>query len=176
MQHSLGSGFTLVELLVTVSVFAIIAAIAVPSYQNTLDRRRLIGAAEQIQSDFQFARSEAVKINQNVFMAFRPVAGNSATWCYGLNAGATCNCTIVNSCQISGVNRVVSSNEFRGVSLAQGFAGGDVSLPPRFTGINNSTIMLTSDSGKIDAVVDSLGRIRLCSPTANEKIAGYSMC
>ena len=69
-QHKLNSGFTLVEMVITLTVIAILAGIAVPSFTETLDRRRVSGAAEQLRgkiekNDFQLdAKKEAKKIAQ----------------------------------------------------------------------------------------------------------------
>lgn len=53
-------GFTLIELIVVVSVLAIMATLAAPSLINLLDNRRLNGAAEAVLAELQFARSEAI--------------------------------------------------------------------------------------------------------------------
>lgn len=54
-------GVTLIELMVTIVVLAILAGMAIPSFTNMMERQRLINATEAIYSDLQNARSEAVK-------------------------------------------------------------------------------------------------------------------
>ncbi|WP_255325688.1 MULTISPECIES: GspH/FimT family pseudopilin [unclassified Thioalkalivibrio] len=54
------TGFTLIELIVVVSVLAIIATLAAPNLISLLDNRRLNGAAEAVLAELQFARSEAI--------------------------------------------------------------------------------------------------------------------
>jgi type IV fimbrial biogenesis protein FimT len=53
-------GFSLLELMVTIFVAAILAAIAVPSFRATIQRHRLLAAADDLQTSVQYARTEAV--------------------------------------------------------------------------------------------------------------------
>ena len=59
-------GFTLVELMVTVAVFAIVAAIAAPAMQSMIAAGRLSGATGELVTALQLARSEAVRRNAAV--------------------------------------------------------------------------------------------------------------
>lgn len=54
-------GFTLIELMVTVGVVAILAAIAAPSFQDLLGRYRADAAATELKATLDLARSEAIK-------------------------------------------------------------------------------------------------------------------
>src|SRR5689334_185 len=51
-------GFTLVELMVTVAVLAIMAGLAVPSFQATVNANRLTGSTNELVNALQTARME----------------------------------------------------------------------------------------------------------------------
>ncbi len=57
-------GFTLVELLITVVVIAILLALATPSFRGLLDRNTTTATANDILSSILLARSEAIKREQ----------------------------------------------------------------------------------------------------------------
>ncbi|QSX75153.1 GspH/FimT family pseudopilin [Lysobacter arenosi] len=59
-------GFTLLELMVTISVLGILAVIAFPAFTSITNSNRLTSAANQFAVDLQFARSEAMRRNVRV--------------------------------------------------------------------------------------------------------------
>ncbi|WP_067522868.1 GspH/FimT family pseudopilin [Endozoicomonas ascidiicola] len=59
-QQNTGCGFTLVELLITLAVFSIVASIAYPSFTQSIANNRVRNQAQEIQSILSFARSEAI--------------------------------------------------------------------------------------------------------------------
>ena len=61
-------GFTMVELMMVVIVAGVLLAVAVPSFRDMLERRRLEGQANELVTDLAYAKSEAVARNRNVLM------------------------------------------------------------------------------------------------------------
>lgn len=62
LQH----GFTLVELMVTVAVLAIVMAVAVPSFTNLINSNRLTAQANEVLAGLILARTEAIKRNESM--------------------------------------------------------------------------------------------------------------
>mgnify|MGYP003418665585 FL=1 len=59
-------GFTLIELVVTMAVLAILVALAAPSFESVFNNNRLTGNANQLLTGLQSARMEAVRRNARV--------------------------------------------------------------------------------------------------------------
>jgi len=67
-------GFSLIEVLIVISIIAILCTIAIPSYVSWVSNRRLQSAASEVKSVIQIAKSMAVKENVNVVITFNPSA------------------------------------------------------------------------------------------------------
>ena len=59
-------GVTLIELLITVAIVAILASLAAPSFRDSLIRNRLSGYNSDFITAINFARSESIKRGQTV--------------------------------------------------------------------------------------------------------------
>jgi type IV fimbrial biogenesis protein FimT len=67
-------GFTLIELMVTVSLIAIVSAIAAPNFRSLIGTMNAKSAAFDLIGDLTAARSEAIKRNQSTTVA--PLEGD----------------------------------------------------------------------------------------------------
>lgn len=73
------AGVTLVELIVAVAILAIIAAMALPSFNNVIVSNRLAAGANELVGSLQAARSEAIRRGSRVVVC----ASSSGTTCTG---------------------------------------------------------------------------------------------
>lgn len=78
MRNSL-RGFTLVELLITMSVLAIVLAVAAPSFRTQIISSRTSAAAEEFSIALNYARSQAVRTVKRVSIC----ASSTGTSCTG---------------------------------------------------------------------------------------------
>jgi type IV fimbrial biogenesis protein FimT len=60
------SGFTMVEMIMTVAVGAILLTVGIPSFRYITNSNRIAAEINGLLGDLQFARSEAIKEGQNV--------------------------------------------------------------------------------------------------------------
>ncbi|MDH4392337.1 MAG: prepilin-type N-terminal cleavage/methylation domain-containing protein [Aquabacterium sp.] len=80
MQRITGTGVTLVELMVTLAILAVLLAIALPSMREFIARKRLEGTAQELMTDLRMLKSHQL---QN-----RPSTGTVIG--FGANAQKTC--------------------------------------------------------------------------------------
>ena len=104
-RHSVG-GFTAIELLVVVSIVALLAALAAPSFTPLIEAWRVRQATEQLQSSLYYARSEAIKRGGQIAIQKIPNNTNGCTtatgnrdwdcgWfiCHDTNSNGACGAT-----------------------------------------------------------------------------------
>src|ERR1041384_3858506 len=121
-------GFTLIEMMVTVSVATILTVVAVPNMQSMIQRRQLEGAAGEMYSNLLLMRSQAIEKNRSVFVNF---TGSGTGWTYGLDDVASCSPTTTGDCTVNSAERVYAGTAWKTVTLAQSFTGNALSFESR---------------------------------------------
>lgn len=69
-------GFTLIELMVTLSVAAILITIGIPSFANMLASNRVTAASNELVTTLNLAKSESIRSGQNSVLCKLNSAGN----------------------------------------------------------------------------------------------------
>lgn len=146
-------GFTLVELMVAIALATILLSLSVPSFTQTLARLRVEGASQNLATDLQLARSEAVQRRAAVNLT---TAADGMT--YTLTSGAVTIKTVALASGVSFTGNVtITFDPLRGLANAA-----------------TLTSASTGTSAQIRIVTDVMGRVQMCSPGGGFK--GYPTC
>ena len=154
-------GFSLIELLIGMTIMAVVIAIGMPSYSAWIQNTRIRTAAESIQNGLQVARAEAVK--RNVSVQF--VLSDGAAWLVG--------CETVNSaCPAIIQSRTAGEGSSGDITLATDAAftvvfnnlGTVNASPTPFTQVDVDSSVATADR-PLRITIGVGGNIRMCDPS-----------
>ena len=86
-KHEKQHGFTLIELMITIAIVAVLITLAAPSFSEFFAKNRLKRATEEVYGLIVKAKAETVTRNTNL-----TVSVDGDAWCVGY-ADAACDCT-----------------------------------------------------------------------------------
>ena len=141
-QFTRGKGFTLIEVLVTVAIAGILAALAAPSFVSLIADQRAKAAATDLFTAMSVARSEAIKHNRNVTL--QPKSGDWANgWVIADPDGGATNLLDANATGVpltGGPASVIYNGGGRlaGTSTAPSFTIGESGMPQRCLSVDLS--------------------------------------
>ncbi|WP_304303331.1 GspH/FimT family pseudopilin [Chromatium okenii] len=175
-------GTTLMELMITLSIAAILMSIAVPSFQTFTRTNRIAAATNALSSALQFARSEAVTRGKMVSVCPSTntetatptcTAGASLTsgWLVFVDDGTRLTVDGTDVRLRVGMPSVAALTIEPAATLASGIsygARGDVFKDPAETTATNRYINLTIDTENRCILINFIGRVRIkpaaCTP------------
>jgi type IV fimbrial biogenesis protein FimT len=194
-------GFTLLELMIAVSILAIIITVAFPSFSDIGDTQRVIGATEQIYSHIQQVRSEALTANTTAGINFG--VDGSKSWEYGFSTvNDQCDLTatlptMANACVIviddgdgtldpgdgsvdtdDLVLQRFTSTEWNDVRISiASFSSSNTQIafdPVRGTSTSGQINLVSGNGKQLRINVSLLGRPTICSP--GTQVSNYETC
>lgn len=178
-ERRLGRGVTLIELVVTIAVLAIIVAMAVPSFRDLAERRALQGAAEGIVGAIAAAKEEAIKRDEFVFVQFSNLGGSV---CVGASTGAACDCATANSCGLVAFPGDGKALKTVSTKTAPAFAGSGsgFTIDPKTGTLRDPTnvggLELETPLGYAMKIrVNAVARAKTCS-SGTKSMAGVKTC
>ncbi len=171
LRHS-HAGLTLMELMVTLAILAIVATLAAPSFTGYLTRKKVEAGAAELFADLQYARSESVSRNTAVRVVFTAS---------GYTIAAEAGVTEPTSCTPAG-----GTTSLKVVTLAKGvITGNDSGTLPScivYEPVRGSTpvgasveVVYAADDARLRVAVTRAGRAQICSPSGST-IRSYATC
>lgn len=162
-------GFTLVELIVTIAVFALLLFAALPSLGTWTDNTRIRNVASSLLDGLQLARAEAIRRNQNVSFWLVNIdnpavlsndctlSNTSGSWVVSVNSPIT-HCADAPS---------IDSSPMLVTGRAVGDAGGRVSVTAVLAGSTTAATSVTFNGfGRLVNTADAIGQIDITGPTS----------
>lgn len=165
-------GVTMIELMVTVAIIAILAAIALPSFSSSIERQRLRLVVETVVSDFRQARStaEAQGARGSSTIEFSVNGGDATIWSYTVSNTMSGTLVSRSSSEFTGSPAIVVSN------FGDNDSDGDLDVI--FTAARgldptgDGAVQLTVGGNAATISRNLLGLVSVCSSSG----LGYSSC
>lgn len=174
-QRRFAQGVTLIEAMVVLSIFGILAALATPSFKSTINSNRRTTYANQLFEDLALARSEAIKRGVKVTVC----PSTDSVSCSKRNSWATGWITYVDLASLgardASTEALIKVHEalpsgWKAIKTNDFFVTfGPLGTP---SGVSNFTLAIcppstscsaTTTSGQTNLVMSSVGRVRIDS-------------
>ena len=157
-------GVTMIEACITLAIAGSLAGSALPSFKESLDKRRGEGWSSEVGTDLRYARSEAVARNTGVRVSFHQ-------GCYVVHTGGRADCQCDGSgpavCTGDAVAlKTVNSAEARGVQVVSNVSSLRFDQTNGTTSPTGTVCTVPANGRSVHHVVNILGRVRTCSPAA----------
>ena len=196
-------GFTIVELMIVITIVAVGITLAVPSFNDLIERKALGGAAEAAYEQLQIGRSQAVKRSKAIIVDFHL---NGTNWAIGVTdkmLGCDAESTVpLAACSVEynndgiGNDRVmmrILGSDYKNITMSKvtGFAN-----PPTWSGACTTATLhderacfdflrglsrtgvfdFASANYKLRVQVDQLGHVNICVNPGEKNVVGYDAC
>jgi len=182
----LAKGFSLIELMVTIAVAAIMLALAVPNFREWINNSRIRSAAESIQNGLRVARNEAAQRGSPT--RFELTSASAATWTVCQLPTGTTTCTAAKAANAANVieqrdateslvtltgstSSAMQDKTKTGTVLTGGVPGGvTFNALARPQGFNTTALARIDVAGKVTAgrrlvvLIYAGGQVRACDP------------
>jgi len=182
-------GFSILELMVTLSVAAILATAAMPYYLDAITKRHITSGAEQIATFINTMQGESIKRNGIVSVSY--TVQENGSWCIAAIARPTpCECSQNSAgetdfCPVDANTWVLRSTEVDTVAEVSLMSGDGAYAYDPVRGMlvpddppDNMILALRAGEGQvqINLSVVSTGLVSLCSPPDSHPIGGIATC
>ncbi len=153
--------------MIAITLIAILAAVAIPSFAGALDRGRLKAGAETLLADLNQARMNAAEKGQDHHWTV--TAALAGRWCYTVSRKSGCGCgdevaPVRSACQV----HRIGGSQVPSVAMTEGRAA---VLRPDGRATTGGATFTTARGERLRVDVGISGRGRICSREGSMK--GY---
>jgi type IV fimbrial biogenesis protein FimT len=164
-------GFSILEVMIVVTVIGVVLTIGVPSFQTWLQNLQIRTGSEAIMSGLQITKNEAVRRNVNVVLTMDTTPGSQTGWRMNLESDVDGTpLQMRDGAEGSGNATAVLSPDgaFRVTFNGLGRVGKNIdgSDPLTQIDIDNPSIVNPVDRRKLRILITSGGGVRMCDPLA----------
>lgn len=158
-------GFSLVELLIGITIVAILMAVGLPSYTAWIQNTQIRSAAEAVLNGLQLARNEAVRQNLNVQL----VLGTQSSWT--ITVPSTASQIQARSYGEGSKNVTVTKTPSAATTITFNSLGRVTTNADASAAITQldfdvpTTILAAAASRNLRIVIAAGGNVRMCDPT-----------
>ena len=167
MAKSPASGFTIIELMITLAIIGVLVSAALPSFKQMMQNYQARVAAESVSNGLSRARAEAVSKNVSVYFALG--AGTSWTVDYVVTPGPTSSPIDQRQSNEGSANAAIAAVASDGTTaattitfnnLGQVVANADASAT-----LAQVTVTVSGGTQSLLVVINAGGSARVCDPT-----------
>lgn len=162
------AGFTIIELLIALTLVAILVAVAIPSYQSLRQEQMVKAATQAVYMDMMLLKSEAIKRNKPI--TFKIFNAGQPDWCYRIAIDTTCD-SCADTCSSIEGRKGVDADEFGNVILDSNFGKSGTAIALEFNnrrgvfkslygGFGNGSICLKNGNTEYAVIIAPVGRIK----------------
>lgn len=182
-----GRGFGTAELLAGLSLVAVVAGLAAPTYTDAVDKRQIVNDAEHVEHFVNLARSESIKRFSPLTVSY--ARDESGEWCIGSTLGhAPCDCletdvTADDFCAIEGAPWILRNRDLQSDWPLYSMEGDGAYAFDPVRGIlanprDSLVLGLSEGNGRfrVELEVRPTGHSALCVPREGEPIRGMNAC
>lgn len=135
---------------------------------------KLKGAVEVTYFAFQQARVEAISAGADVTLSIT----EGTNWCVAISDAGDCDCNIVNSCTINGVEQIVNASDFNHVTMQDlNFGANSIAT---FDGVRGMSVgsagstVFSDGTREARLILSNMGRARICMQAGS--LGSYAAC
>lgn len=164
------NGFSLVEMLIAITIMSILASITLPAYKGMMASARVRTTAELFNQGLQLARAEAIKHNDRVYFSF-----STTGWTVGcVTTNADCQATIQEKPASEGSKNVAlhvtpadaSKVTFTSLGRLYVDSNGNLNNPDGSAEFQQLDFSATATNRRFTILIRPAGQVKMCSPNA----------